>query len=313
MTTTAVVIIVYALLLLLRRPPHVASHGFLSSPRSRNLVAYEDRVYYPQTSDDPEPEDCPACLNRGGGGLATCGTVLNGLRNYDHPRNAVGGPMRVNVQGTYDMGSVIDVEVVLSTNHRGHFVFKACPMTAEERIDADDGGDDDDGGGATQECFDDNPLLFVSDELYGANADPNHPERVYVAPENIPTRVDSDKDGYQGSMVFRYKLKLPDGLHGDLVLIQWYYVAANRACHHAGYDKYDWPDLWSMTSDGAGDEDGEWDVSPGGGWGGGLSGLAPCEEILPKDGNGAYGESEIRTMKFRMILSHSSRVKRREK
>ena len=91
--------------------------------------------------------------------------------------------MRVNVQGTYDMGSVIDVEVVLSTNHRGHFVFKACPMAAEERMDADDDGDDD------------------------------------------------DDDG------------------------------------------------------------------------GGLSGLAPCEEILPKDGNGAYGESEIRTMKFRMILN----------
>ena len=70
--TTTVVVIVHALLLLLLlllgRPVHVTSHGFLSSPRSRNLVAYEDRVYYPQTSDDPEPEDCPACLNRGGGG-----------------------------------------------------------------------------------------------------------------------------------------------------------------------------------------------------------------------------------------------------
>ena len=37
----------------------VSSHGFLSSPRSRNLIAYEDRSYYPLTADHPEPEDCP--------------------------------------------------------------------------------------------------------------------------------------------------------------------------------------------------------------------------------------------------------------
>ena len=202
--TTTVVVIVHALLLLLLllllgRPVHVTSHGFLSSPRSRNLVAYEDRVYYPQTSDDPEPEDCPACLNRGGGGLATCGTVLNGLRNYDHPRNAIGGPMRVNVQGTYDMGSVIDVEVVLSTNHRGHFVFKACPMAAEERMDADDDGDDDDddgGGGRRRSASTTIPSSSLATSCTARMRTLTTPSaytslpKIYP-PGSIPTRMDT--------------------------------------------------------------------------------------------------------------------------
>lgn len=67
------------------------SHGFISSPRSRNFVAYQDRKYYPLTEDDPLPEDCPNCLNHGGT-LARCGVMSSGLggaleRNYDLPKN----------------------------------------------------------------------------------------------------------------------------------------------------------------------------------------------------------------------------------
>ena len=66
------------------------AHGFLSSPRSRNLVAFEDRKYYPITADDPQAEDCPNCLNHGGV-LARCGVMGSGQgameRNYDLPKN----------------------------------------------------------------------------------------------------------------------------------------------------------------------------------------------------------------------------------
>jgi len=75
---------ILSVLCLLITPTETSAHGFLASPRSRNLVAYEDRVYYPQTENDPLPEDCPNCLNRGGV-MARCGMVEQ--RNYDLPLN----------------------------------------------------------------------------------------------------------------------------------------------------------------------------------------------------------------------------------
>ncbi|KAL7550345.1 hypothetical protein ACHAWF_013592 [Thalassiosira exigua] len=63
------------LLLPLLLPRRATSHGFLSSPRARNLVAYDDRTYsYPPDPTSPLPEDCPQCLNRGGS-LARCGVL----------------------------------------------------------------------------------------------------------------------------------------------------------------------------------------------------------------------------------------------
>ena len=39
----------------------------------------------------------------------------------------------------------------------------------------------------------------------------------------------------------RHKFRLPAGLSGDLVLIQWHYVTGN-SCKDVGYDTYNWPD-----------------------------------------------------------------------
>lgn len=260
------------LFLLQHLPTPVHSHGFLSSPRSRNLVAYEDRVYYPQTSNDPYPEDCPNCLNRGGS-LGQCG-VLNPNspqeRNYDLPQNALGRPMKNNPQETYYAGQIIDVQVELTAHHKGHFIFKACPISNTTTI-------------PTQECFDENPLLFVSDELYGAPKDVNHPERVYVAPETIQTKVLSDRTGFRNTMAFQYKLQLPNDVVGDLVLIQWYYVASNSACIHEGYDTYPWPHDWIAKLNEEDDGPSDWDYKTSVGLG-----LKMCDEILPADGDGKW-------------------------
>ena len=132
-----------ALLLLVSDLPLAAGHGFLSSPRSRNLVAYEDRKYHGETESDPFPEDCPTCLNRGGT-LARCGVLRPGSgdeRNYDFPSNAFGDPMPANPQGAYEEGGIMDVEVVLSAHHKGHFVFKACAVPNSQVS-------------PSQECFD---------------------------------------------------------------------------------------------------------------------------------------------------------------
>ena len=46
---------------------------------------------------------------------------------------------------------------------------------------------------ATQACFDANPLVFESDDLYGAPKDPNYPGRGYIAPPEIAQADNSGK------------------------------------------------------------------------------------------------------------------------
>lgn len=89
-------------------------------------------------------------------------------------------------------------------------------------------------------------------------------------------------------MLFRYKLQLPPGVVGELVLIQWYYVASNTGCSHEGYDSYEWPEEWIYVSNRE-DEDGGESGGGGSAWDQKMSvgtGLKPCSEVLSKDGNG---------------------------
>ena len=65
------------------------------------------------------------------------------------------------------------------------------------------------------------PLEFVEDSLYGAPQDVNYPERGYVAPDQ---------------QEFSMKYKLPLGLTGERVLLQWKYLTGN-SCLHPGYDE----------------------------------------------------------------------------
>jgi hypothetical protein len=123
------------------------------------------------------------------------------------------------------------VEVTLTAHHKGHFVFSACPIESTETI-------------PTKECFEANRLTFVKDLLYGAPFDTNYPERAYVAPSTIEMRVNSDIEEFKDAMLFKYTLKLPPGLSGELVLLQWYYVASNTGCIHEGYEEYDFPEEW---------------------------------------------------------------------
>jgi len=195
-----------------------SGHGYMKSPRSRNYVAYEDGVWWGGGSTTPEKENCPHCLNLGGT-LATCGVVGN--RNYDYPKNYNSGPLEWNAQSDYVADSIIDIEVVLTAHHKGHFEVKSCPV--------------DPGQIASQECFDSHPLEFVSDELYGAPKDINYPGRAYIAPPSI---TQSDTSGVLG-MFFHYKFKLPDDVFGH-VLLQWYYITGN-SCTAEGYDNYSFP------------------------------------------------------------------------
>ena len=180
--------------------------------------------------------------------------------------------MPINPQAVYTEASLINVTVTLTAHHKGHFVFSACPISNTTTI-------------PTRACFEQYRLIFVKDLLYGAPVDVNHPERVYVAPSTIPSRVYPTDYEFKDAMLFSYTLQLPSGLIGELVLLQWYYVASNSGCIHEGYDVYPFPREWIASldneNDGANDTISAWEekVSIG-------TGLNSCNEVLPEDGDG---------------------------
>ena len=198
-----------AFLALFSIPPAVFGHGYLKSPRSRNFAAYQDGrgEYEPWSANKKSATD-------------TCGTI-NG-RNYDF--------FPSGIQATYSSGQTVDFDVDMTAHHKGHFVLKACPISP--------------GQTATQACFDRNPLRFVSGE--NANPDPTYPDRAYLPPANPPNAPNGAHPQFAsgGRWSYRYKFQLPQGLSGDLVLLQWHYITAN-SCLPPGYNTYNWPAGWN--------------------------------------------------------------------
>lgn len=194
-----------------------SGHGYVSSPRSRQWVAAEDGRWSGGASTLPKKEDCPHCSNtKNSEGF--CG-IISG-RDYDHPKDSVGNPLQPSAQAVYTEGQIIEVDVHFSTNHRGHHMLFGCP----------------DFNNPTKQCFQQHPLEFIEDisvQTYGtsqnANKDSNYPGRGYVDPAARDTRM---------------KFKLPTGLTGNLVLLQWHWVTGN-SCRSAGYDDYNWPAGWT--------------------------------------------------------------------
>jgi len=150
-----------------------------------------------------------------------------------------------NPQGIYSEGSEIVTETILTAHHKGHHFFKACPMTSHDDV-------------PTQACFDQHPLDFVRDELYGAVPDSNYPERAYIAPKDVSGAI---TEGNPSGMLFRHVFKLPPGLTGKYILLQWVYVTGN-SCNDIGYNDYNWPAHW-----------------------GSQAGLSQCPQPLPSTGD----------------------------
>ena len=154
-----------------------------------------------------------------GGTEASCGLVID--RNYDYPKNSLGGDLAPNVQACYGEGEVIELDVILTAHHMGHFSYKACAINAGEV--------------ASQECFDSNPLTFVEDVLYGSLPDPNYPDRAYIP------RVEFIQKDNDGDYKFSHRFRLPAGLSGELVLLQWHYITGNSCLADEGYLNYNFP------------------------------------------------------------------------
>ena len=209
------------------------AHGYVWSPRSREFVAHtsQEGKWSPTgTSADqyyPIAENCPHCANRqqiiNGTIIGRCGLSSSGY-NYDYPLNVLGGPLPPKIQATYVKGQQIDLSVILTAHHKGHFTYSACALKAGETT-------------ATQQCFDSNPLIFVQDNLYGAPKDNRYPDRAYIPLTTFPgIQQGGDPFGYK----FSHRFQLPAGLSGDRVLIQWHYWTAN-SCIYPGYRTLTWP------------------------------------------------------------------------
>jgi len=187
---------------------HVSGHGYAYSPRSRNWFAAEEGLEgVSPTEGLPNKEYCPDCLNTNELPGGICGKPAAGV-SYTVWNDSTGKPMPWISQETYVEGQEIIVKHLYTTHHYGHISLSACPL----------------GKSSTQDCFDneDNWLEFVRDNSFNMPKDENHPERGYLK---------------RGPMDFEFVFKLPDGLVGTEVLIQWRYISAN-SCLPSGYIEY---------------------------------------------------------------------------
>lgn len=183
--------------------PNCFGHGYLKSPRSRNWVAAQDGVNSggEQSAGKPAQESCPHCLNeKTSNNLCSQG---NAATLYDEWDDVNGDAMPWSSEGTYGEGDNITVEAFLSTNHAGHMDMFICPH----------------GNDSTQDCLWNNPLTMISDDLYNGPTDSTYPERAYFANDQSE---------------FKYTYKLPEGVCGEKVLVQWRYITAN-SCFPPGY------------------------------------------------------------------------------
>jgi hypothetical protein len=137
-------------------------------------------------------------------------------------------------QARYLQGQEIEVDVVLTAHHKGHFEFSACPIAP--------------GGVATASCFAQFPLTYVSDSLYQAPKDNNYPYRAYIAPL---ARAIPDSTSSPPGVFYRFRFKLPSNLSGELILLQWHYYTAN-SCTYPGYASYPFPSSWGNMQDNLG-------------------------------------------------------------
>lgn len=158
------------LLATLLLPTEIQGHACLSEPRSRQWYAYQDggRAWQGESVRGlPKKDYGPFGFQAGGYDYGPCGRKRADTPQDDYTtnyRDAFDGPVQWVSQAVYDEGQVIDIEVTVTANHKGHFEFYLC-------TDVDN---------PTQECFDQNPLEFVSDEYNGATIDPDYPNRGYM-------------------------------------------------------------------------------------------------------------------------------------
>lgn len=248
-----------ALLSLLAVFPTAFSHGLVSWPRQRGLMARND-YNLPELNPSAEPDYCPHCLNGGGKGTVQQNAVNNMWTPYE-PTNsdflfredhaicgdAKGGtdhkaPDGRYVSGdtiaTYEQGDYIDMEAQVNAHHNGFFEFFACSL--------DCCGTDD----IEKKCFQNGcckKLMRVPhkscesghDRICGP-VDPNYPGRWYLPPRDETT----PEDNWYGGLNKKMRYALPADMTCDRCVIHWSWTTAN-SCNPPGYADYKFPQKWA--------------------------------------------------------------------
>ncbi|CAB4064275.1 unnamed protein product [Lepeophtheirus salmonis] len=168
------------------------SHGRLMDPPSRNSM-WRFGFINPINYNDNE-NYCGGVtvqFEQNGGKCGVCGDNYADPQPRDHEKGGTYGNGVITKR--YKSGTILPVEVELTTNHQGIFEFKLCPMASDKEI-------------ATQECFDKNPLSFLSK--------PN--ETIFPIPPNTTKEI-----------TFHLDLILPEDLTCHQCVLQWTYNAGN--------------------------------------------------------------------------------------
>jgi hypothetical protein len=152
---------------------------------------------------------CPHCGN--GGSKAAPGSVCGDGNQWAVGSNYVGTVREPD--RTYTAGSIVQLEVSMNVNHKGHHEFFIC----DRAIDSDDGA---------VACFQQFPLMRVPpEELHNdcvpndpredcQPIDPNYPGRWYHPPE---------------MSVHKIHYRIPADLQCAHCTLQWFWATANSA------------------------------------------------------------------------------------
>merc|ERR1711962_173814 len=172
----------------------VHSHGRLMDPASRNAMW---RKGYPNPVNYNDNElYCGGFVVQYQKNDGKCGVCGDDYKEKVPRRHEAGGEFGNGIiSRRYTMGQEIDIEAELTTNHKGWMEVKLCPHNNPKVV-------------ITQQCLDDNPLEIVNT--------PGQSGYRFIIPEDTK-KVE----------IFRWKVKLPDGITCSNCVIHWKYFAGN--------------------------------------------------------------------------------------
>eukprot|EP00121_Abeoforma_whisleri_P009669 Awhi_evm1s8894 len=167
----------------------VHSHGYIQVPAARNSM-------WKYGFDNPPNYDLMGLAAGGPGVVAASGHGLCGDNINDEQRHMSGGVFGNGVISmTYITGQIIDIEIIVTAHHKGHFQFRICDLPEGSGNNVQ----------ATQQCLDENVLQLAD----GSGTD-------WPLPPS------------QGSQeTYKMSYVLPQGLTCSRCVFQWYWETGN--------------------------------------------------------------------------------------